>query len=167
MRPAGCWNEPPLTKLIAFVLVLLAATAQPSGQPAIQPAAARFTDKPLTISAADCTAARLGDSIPAASIGEPVAGVALSEPRWVAAQDVLPARCEVDGRMAPVDTAATARPINFRVWLPAEWNRRAVQQGGSGNNGVVPDLRGAPYAIDGRSPAQWSWRSAPGRWGCS
>ena len=73
------------------------------------------------------------------------------------AADPLPARCEVDGRIAPVDSAATARPINFRVWLPAEWNRRAVQQGGGGMNGVIPDLRGAQYSIDGRSLAQWGF----------
>jgi hypothetical protein len=86
-----------------------------------------------------------------------VSSVALSEPRWIAAQDSMPARCEVDGRLAPVDTTATARPINFRVWLPAEWNRRAVQHGGGGMNGVIPDLRGASFPIDGRSPAQWGF----------
>src|SRR6185295_18554847 len=59
--------------------------------------------------------------------------------------------------ISPVDSAVTARPINFRVWLPAAWNRRAVQQGGGGMNGVIPDLRGAPYPIDGRSPAQWGF----------
>src|SRR5215207_3952861 len=97
-----CPHGPPFAMLCAFFLVLPAVTAQPSGQSASQPAPTRFTGKPLTISAADCTAARLGDSIPAASIGEPVAGGTLSEPRWVGAQDGLPARCEVDGRLAPV-----------------------------------------------------------------
>ena len=47
------------------------------------------------------------------------AEVTLAAPRWIAATANAPARCEVDGAMAPVDTAATARPINFRVWLPA------------------------------------------------
>ena len=56
--------------------------------------------------------------------------------------------------IAPVDTAATARPINFRVALPAEWNHRAVQQGGGGMNGSIPDLSGARYSIGGRSQAQ-------------
>jgi len=123
----------------------------------LQPAATRFAGKPLLLAASNCTAARLGDSIPPSAIGEPVSGVALSPPRWVAAADPLPARCEVEGRIAPVDAEATARPINFRVWLPAEWNLRAVQQGGGGMNGVIPDLRGAPYAIDGRSPAEWGF----------
>src|SRR4051794_31340883 len=134
-------------KMHAIVLSIIA-------QAVAAPAPSRFTDTPLTITPAECTAAKVGASIPVTQIGEPVSAVTLSEPRWVPAADPLPARCEVDGRMLPVDTAPTARPIAFRVWLPAAWNRRAVQQGGGGNNGVVPDLRGAPYPIDGRSPAQ-------------
>ena len=74
-------------------------------------------------------------------------------PRWVTAAETLPARCEVDGVMAPVDRSATARPINFRVWLPAVWNGRAVQQGGGGMNGSIPDLSGARYTIGGQTPA--------------
>ena len=139
--------------LSAAVLAIAAAAAHPSGQSA----PARFAEPPVVISAADCTTAKLGDAIPAGAIGEPVAGVTLAEPKWVAAQDGSPARCEVEGRLAPVDAAANARPINFRVWLPAEWNRRAVQQGGGGMNGVIPDLRGAQYPIAGRSPAQWGF----------
>ena len=46
---------------------------------------------------------------------------------------------------ASVDTAATARPINFRVILPAAWNRRAAQLGGGGNNGVIPNLTGGEF----------------------
>ena len=106
------------------------------------------------ITDADCTAARLGTTIPVASIGEPVGAGTLSEPRWVAATDSLPARCEVDGSFAPAKPEATARPINFRVWLPASWNHRAAQQGGSGMNGSIPDLTGRGYTIGGKSPAQ-------------
>src|SRR4051794_26865420 len=123
-------------------------------QATLVPAPARFADTPIVIGETVCTAAKTGDSIPVSAIGEAVSAVTLSAPRWVAAADGSPARCEVDGRMAPVDRSPTARPINFRVWLPAEWNRRAAQQGGGGNNGVIPDLRGVPYAIDGQSPAQ-------------
>lgn len=123
-------------------------------QAVLAPAAARFIDTPIVITQAECTVAKIGGAIPAGAIGAPVPAVALSEPRWMAAADPLPARCEVDGRIAPVDTAPTARAINFRVWLPAAWNRRAVQQGGGGMNGMIPDLRGAGYPIDGRSPAQ-------------
>src|SRR5436190_18513642 len=134
--------------LLALTIIAQAAAA---------PAPSRFTDAPIVISQAECTAAKIGGSIPVSAIGEPVSGVTLSEPRWVPAAAPLPARCEVDGRMTPIDTLPTARPINFRVWLPAEWNRRVVQQGGGGMNGVIPDLRGAAYAIDGRTPAQWGF----------
>ena len=141
----------------ALSIAIAATASHPFAQPGAKPGTNRFSEQPLVISAADCTTARLGTSIPADAIGEPVSSVTLGEPRWVPAEPSLPPRCEIDGRMAPIDPAATARPINFRVWLPAEWNRRAVQQGGGGMNGVIPDLRGAPYPIDGRSPAQWGF----------
>jgi feruloyl esterase len=138
-------------------LVLVAARSRPSAQSATVPVAARFTEQPLTLAAADCTVAKLGDSIPSTAIGEPVSSVALSAPAWIEANGPAPARCQVEGRIAPVDTSPTSRPINFRVWLPAAWNRRAAQQGGGGMNGVVPDLNGAQYSIDGRSPAEWGF----------
>src|SRR5579859_3110994 len=75
-----------------------------------------------TITEADCTSSKLGTTIPAASIGEPVAGVSVSAPRWIAATGALPARCEVDGSMAPAKPDPRAASINFRVWLPASWN---------------------------------------------
>jgi feruloyl esterase len=132
--------------------------SHPSAQPAaVSTASTRFREAPVLLAAADCAAARIGDSIPASAIGAPVSRVTLSEPRWTPANGSSVARCEVEGRMAPVDDAPTARAIAFRVWLPAEWNGRAVQQGGGGMNGVIPDLNGAAYSIDGRSPAQWGF----------
>ena len=138
-----------LIGVAAFSVALSAGAPAPRTQ-----SASRFPEERLTLSAERCTTERLGDSIPVSEIKEPVSRVSLAAPRWIAATDALPARCEVDGQMAPVDSAATARPINFRVWLPVEWNRRAVQQGGGGMNGVIPDLRGAAYPVDGRSAAQ-------------
>ena len=126
-------------------------------QAVLTPAPARFREAPIVITADVCTAAKIGDTVPVTAIGERVSAVTLAPPKWIPAADPLPARCEVDGRIAPTDTAPTARPINFRVWLPAAWNRRAVQQGGGGMNGVVPDLRGMRFPIDGRSPAQWGF----------
>jgi feruloyl esterase len=163
--PAATWS---------LAILLTAVGSQPSAQSAVAPATGRFDEPRLAIGAGECTAARLGSSIPSSAIGEPVSSVVLSEPRWIPEDDVLPARCEVDGRMASVDQTATGRPINFRVWLPAAWNRRSVQQGGGGMNGVIPDLRGAAYPIDGRSPAQSGFvtyasdsghQAAPGRRG--
>ena len=134
-------------KTQAIVLSIIA-------QAVAAPSPSRFTDAPIAITAAACTVAKIGASIPLKDIGEPVSAVTLAEPKWVPAADPLPARCEVEGRILPVDTAPSARPIAFRVWLPAVWNRRAAQQGGGGMNGMIPDLRGAGYPIDGRSPAQ-------------
>lgn len=45
-----------------------------------------------------------------------------------------PAYCEVKGRIAPVGDAPD---IGFQINLPAEWNRKVVQYGGGGYNGVV------------------------------
>ncbi|HEX4997866.1 MAG TPA: tannase/feruloyl esterase family alpha/beta hydrolase [Terriglobia bacterium] len=98
------------------------------------------------ISAEDCTAAKLGSSIPVSAIGEPVAGVTLSEPRWVAGNGNAPAYCSVDGAMAPVDTSSHGRPINFRVVLPASWTRHAAQIGGGGFNGTIPNVTGGEAA---------------------
>ena len=79
------------------------------------------------IAEADCTAAKLGSAIPVSAIGEPVSGVALNAPEWTASKSSSPAYCSVSGSMAPVDKAANAKPINFRVVMPASWSGRAAQ----------------------------------------
>jgi hypothetical protein len=99
-----------------------------------------------SISESDCTAEKLGSSIPVNAIGEPVAGVTLAAPRWVAA-GATPAYCSIDGAMAPVDKSAYGRPINFRVVLPASWSRHGVQSGGGGFNGTIPNLTGGEMAV--------------------
>ena len=81
------------------------------------------------VTEAGCTASSLVAAIAPGAIGEPVRSVSL-QAAWVAATETVPAHCRVDGVFAPVDTASTARPINFRVVLPASWNRRAAQLGG-------------------------------------
>jgi feruloyl esterase len=98
-----------------------------------------------TIGAADCTAARLGSSVPVTAIGEAVSAVTLDAPRWVDAGRGLPAYCTVTGSMAPVDRSATAKPINFQVAFPATWSGRAAQLGGGGMNGTIPGLTGGPF----------------------
>ncbi len=107
-----------------------------------------------TVAEGDCSAAKLGTAIPPSTIGEPVSRVTLAPPRWVSATATMPLHCEVDGVMDAVDQSRTARPIDFRVALPAEWNHRAAQQGGSGNNGSIPDLSGSLYRINGQSLAE-------------
>lgn len=92
------------------------------------------------VDAALCNAARLGTAIDPARIGEPVSGVTLAAPTWMAATGANPAYCRVNGSMAPVDPAAP--PINFAVALPSRWAQRAVQVGGGGMNGSIPGLTG-------------------------
>jgi hypothetical protein len=94
------------------------------------------------ISKADCTAAKLGSNIPASSIGEPVSGLTLDSPEWTEGAGSNPAYCIVNGSMAPVSAEAGAKPIHFRVVLPAAWSRRAAQFGGAGMNGSIPNLLG-------------------------
>jgi pimeloyl-ACP methyl ester carboxylesterase len=94
------------------------------------------------LTAADCTVEKLGSSIPVSAIGEPVSGVTLNAPAWTDAAGSNAAYCTVDGAMAPVSKETNAKPINFRVVLPAIWSGRAAQLGGGGMNGMIPNLLG-------------------------
>ncbi len=87
------------------------------------------------ITQADVTVERVGTSIPVSDIGEPVSAVKLSAPRWVAGANASSSSAIVEGSIMPVDP--NGFPINFRVILPASWNRRAIQQGGSGMDGTI------------------------------
>src|SRR5687768_12031135 len=78
---------------------------------------------------------KIGTSIPASDIGEPVGSVKLYTPRWVDATSTAPAYGVVEGSIMPVDLKGW--PINFRVVLPAAWSLRGMQQGGGGMNGVI------------------------------
>ena len=64
----------------ALAILLTAVISHPSAQSAIAPATGRFNEPRLSIGAGDCTAARLGGSIPPSAIGEPVSSVTLSLP---------------------------------------------------------------------------------------
>ena len=101
---------------------------------------ARESTGNITITETDCTAQKLGNSIPVSAIGEPVSGVYIKTPVWKKATNSTPGYCNVDGSMAPVSKEANAKPINFQVVLPSSWSRRAAQIGGSGNNGFIPNL---------------------------
>ena len=128
----------------ASAALLIWSSIPATGAQAPAPAAEtlRQLGKDAVITASDCTAAKVGTSIAATAIGQPIGSVTLAAPAWIEAAGNVPAHCRVDGSMAPVDTAPTARPINFRVVLPATWNHRAAQLGGGGINGVIPNLTG-------------------------
>ena len=121
---------------IAAGLLLTCLAGGPS------PALSQNSVSTTTITETDCTSVKLGSTLPVASIGEPVSSIVVKDPRWTAANGNAPAYCSVDGAMAPVDTATTARPINFRVVFPFVWTRHAAQLGGGGFNGTIPNLTG-------------------------
>ena len=132
---------------LATVVVLAAGSmlvAQEPSRPTQTPAggATPGLTEVRAITAADCTAAKLGSGIPVAAIGEPVSDVTLGVPQWHAEANGVPAYCSIEGSMAPVDKSPTASPIRFGVALPASWAFRAAHMGGGGNNGTIPRLNG-------------------------
>ena len=135
-----------ISKLITRTLPLtLALVCVAHVRPRLEqaaPAAVPVVHK--TLAETDCSRSVLGSTIPIASIKEPVSGVTLNEPHWTAASGATPAYCAVDGVMTPIDQRSNARPINFRVLLPAAWSGRAAQLGGGGMNGAIPNLLGGP-----------------------
>ena len=135
---------PTFLKLSSVLFIAFVALSKPidrlDAQAVPQPAPLPEIGERKIITEGDCTAEKLGNSIPVRSIGEPVSNVTLAEPKWTAATESTAAYCSIDGAMAPVDSAA--RPINFRVVFPASWTLRAAQLGGGGMNGLVPNLTG-------------------------
>ena len=122
------------------------------------------TTTPRTIAEAQCSADRIGGTIPVTAIGEPVSAITLDAPVWSAATQTGPAFCSVTGALAPADKSPTAQPINFRVVLPASWSRRAVQLGGGGINGVDPQPHRRPST---RSMVRAKYRHLRQRFGPS
>ena len=139
------------TQVLAWACV--AAAAVPALLAGARQTAAPAAVADRMVTEAECTAPSLVATIAPTKIGEPVRSVTV-QAAWVATLGTVPAHCRIDGVLAPVDTAATARPINFRVILPAAWNRRAAQLGGGGINGIIPNLTGAEFGAGGPSLLQ-------------
>ncbi len=121
--------------LVVFIFlstsnILPAADSIPAPNSKLAPASEN-----ITITEANVTVEKVGTSIPVSAIGEPVSAVNLSAPRWVAGATPEASSAIVEGAIMPVDPCGY--PINFRVVLPASWNRRAIQQGGGGMNGTI------------------------------
>jgi pimeloyl-ACP methyl ester carboxylesterase len=140
--------------IYAISLLAVATVSIGSRRPSANRQHAEAIGASTTIAADACTAERVGTSIPVSAIGEPVSAVALAAPKWIEPAGSAAAYCSVDGSMAPVDPAPTARSINFRVLLPAAWNRRGAQIGGGGFNGVIPNLAGPVQGVSGATPLQ-------------
>jgi pimeloyl-ACP methyl ester carboxylesterase len=140
----------PLALVAVTTIAFLEATPA-ANQASAVPASGSIAATGKAMTAAECTAERLGATIASSSIGEPVRNVTLSAPSWVEPANGVAAHCRVNGSIAPVDTHATARPINFSVVLPATWSGRAAQLGGGGMNGFVPNLTGGGPGASGPS----------------
>lgn len=91
-----------------------------------------------------------GHRVEAARIGLPTAGATVSRSTVVAAgapDNPNGEYCKLEGEIHSV--TAGAPPIRFQLNLPARWNRKALQMGGSGYNGAVVAGTGqidmAPY----------------------
>jgi hypothetical protein len=128
----GSWEGEVKVRFAWAVLLLMTAGAALQAQSAAS----------KTMAASDCTAEKLGAGIPLTAIGEPVSAVTLTKPAWHEGANGSEAYCLVNGEMASIDESATARPIKFAVKLPAAWNQRAIQMGGGGLDGTVPDVAG-------------------------
>jgi hypothetical protein len=79
-----------------------------------------------------------GMAIAAASIGLPTSGAEVQTAAMVAATAASNPNgdyCKVTGIVKPKNPSSP--PLEFEVNLPASWNRRAVQMGGGGLNGVL------------------------------
>ena len=133
-----------MNRYVSGLILVTVCTAVLCGQsrPAPPPGHKRPANKVVTEE--ECTAAKLGGSIPPASIGLAVSAVTLNAPQWHAEGNGGPAFCGIDGLMLPVDKGSTARSIHFGVAMPASWSQRAVQLGGGGMNGSIPVLTGGP-----------------------
>jgi feruloyl esterase len=138
--------------LTLIATLAVATTTLRAGAPQDVRAAATSSDNRI-VTEANCVAPPLVATIPVSEIGERVRSVTL-QAAWVAATDAVPAHCRVDGVFAPIDTAPTARLINFRVILPASWNRRGAQIGGGGINGIIPNLTGGEFGAGGSTLLQ-------------
>src|SRR5688572_11852389 len=88
--------------LVCCGLVPLVAGGQVSA-PAPAPPAANG----LAIGAAECTAARIGTTVPVDRIGQPVRRVTLADPVWTAETANAAAHCRVNGAIEAVDSSAT------------------------------------------------------------
>jgi hypothetical protein len=73
----------------------------------------------------------------AALQGQSVEGASISA-RHVAAAAGVPEHCEVKGSLPPA--------LDFQLWLPSDWNGKALFAGGGGFDGVIADYTYLAYA---------------------
>ncbi len=122
------------TAAVAASAALLSACGG-SDTPAPAPAPA-----PVLTAQQACDALAKG-TVAAADIALPTTGAAITAASLVASTATVPEYCKLTGAIRPV--AAGAPSINFQLNLPTAWNSKALQLGGGGFDGNVPDTLGA------------------------
>ncbi|MER6176114.1 tannase/feruloyl esterase family alpha/beta hydrolase [Streptosporangium sp. NPDC001681] len=141
-----------------FATTIIALTASCLGMlQGLSPAAAAPTADPartIVTDAATRCASLTGLRVDTADIGLPTRGGEVDSATLNSADPARgrPEFCLARGKVHSLDT--TAPDINFQVNLPTSWNRKSVQFGGSGFNGiVVTGLDVAPGFVN-TDPAQ-------------
>ena len=117
--------------------VVLAGLAAALSLPAALPAAGQPR------APAEACAALAGMRVPPSAITLPTSGASVTAARLVPATEagnMNGEHCRVMGAIAPVDPQAPE--IRFQANLPAHWNRKALQFGGGGYNGRIPNTTG-------------------------
>lgn len=118
----------------------------PEQPPPVQPPPAEIATPRIAC------AALLGQTIPAASIGLPTSGAEVTGAEIVAPTAQNPIEyCKVTGAIRPTEQGD--RDILFQLNLPAEWNLKGVQMGGSGFGGTVVAATGQlPFTQNTTTP---------------
>lgn len=80
-------------------------------------------------------------------IGLPTRGAIVTAASLIAKASTTVEYCRVEGSIASVDPAA--QPIKFAMALPTNWNKKLMQHGGGGWNGVVVDPAGRGAGTSG------------------
>ncbi|KKB34257.1 tannase/feruloyl esterase family alpha/beta hydrolase [Bacillus thermotolerans] len=112
--------------LLAFVLLILVSSAGTT---------AEAKEKPSSLANGEKSCLHLNDlTISKSSIGLRTSGASVTDAVFVA-DEKNGEFCQVKGAIHPVDPSAP--DIQFQVNLPSEWNRKALQMGGGGFNGVL------------------------------
>ncbi|MFL9991909.1 tannase/feruloyl esterase family alpha/beta hydrolase [Paraburkholderia sediminicola] len=100
--------------------------------------------------AASACGALAGATVASSAIGLPTTGAVINSAVLVAATPALGEYCKVSGSISPIDPAA--QDIQFSVSLPSNWNGKALQIGGGGFDGTVPDTVDPTPLLSGPSP---------------
>jgi feruloyl esterase len=109
---------------------------------------ASATIQPIVKTAAEMCSSLAGMSIPADAIGLPTSGASIASAKLVSSTDTGNTNgeyCKVLGNIRPVDF--NAPDIRVEVDLPTNFNGKSVHFGGSGFDGSIYDVSGAP--VDG------------------